>query len=680
MAAADPGPRFAHFLQPIKDLSKVWKIDIAEELEKYIEEVAQLLVTNPEDGHTQLNFAEAALLIQGSTAIYSRKVELLYQLVYQALDLLSATKAGRDPRKKHVQTGLWAPIPETDELITIDHLIKEGRNIVMDGAQEMMRKGMQRRVPLFLMPRDKADRKKQEFRISSCTVHSSGAYLLQESDAKLLDELIAMNSSLHQNHPDGPLVPAPPSEVQELDAKLQVLLRELPEEKPVVPQTDSGDEAEEKEAEQEKAAQLPGKLQTPATAQRLATPMTVEAQKEEEVPGHNLWALLDDDEMVGPDVPLVTGNTTKRLNAKKLLMSAEGLPDLVSMPPLPDDELWTGDSAVGFRSMLAAGHPVEALFFAVAGHLRPGDRYESQKAGFSAAWFEFEDLISVALAKRRQMKLSSQGGRHGDAEKEAPSTPRGSEHVSDNELSDHEGNTLATPIKVAASTPACGSALVAPQTKDDDGEDNKIADQRREVARLESMIQDAQHTYESTIRQHLQRIQKETLDVDDKRFPDLYANVRRWQDQLEPVLKEFDSRPEFDIYVYSMKMLSKMSEDELKTMLLPFAALVEGQPRWEVCRRFLTTLLLTNQGNTDILFGNEMERLNNFKVQLLKAEKRMISLDAEESVPAPLAPAGDTEAVVPEETKGPEGGKRKRKADAKKAAGPSKRLASVGGS
>ena len=138
---------------------------------------------------------------------------------------------------------------------------------------------------------------------------------------------------------------------------------------------------------------------------------------------------------------------------------------------------------------------------------------------------------------------------------------------------------------------------------------------RHKVARLESMIQDAQHTYESTIRQHLQRIQKETLDVDDKRFPDLYANVRRWQDQLEPVLKEFDSRPEFDIYVYSMKMLSKMSEDELKTMLLPFAALVEGQPRWEVCRRFLTTLLLTNQGNTDILFGNEMERLNNFKVR-----------------------------------------------------------------
>ena len=146
--------------------------------------------------------------------------------------------------------------------------------------------------------------------------------------------------------------------------------------------------------------------------------------------------------------------------------------------------------AVGFRSMLAAGHPVEALFFAVAGHLRPGDRYESQKAGFSAAWFEFEDLISVALAKRRQIKLSSQGGRHGDAEKEAPSTPRGSEHVSDNELSDHEGNTLATPIKVAASTPACGSALVAPQTKDDDGEDNKIADQRREVLGCRVMLGD----------------------------------------------------------------------------------------------------------------------------------------------------------------------------------------------
>ena len=206
--AAEPVSRFAHFLQPIRDLSKIWKIDIAEELEKYIEEVTHLVVSDPENGHTQLNFAEAALLIQGSTAIYSRKVELLYQLVYQALDLLSSTKATRDPRKgKTITTGLWGPIPETDELLTIDHLIKEGKNIQLDPNHCEQRQGMQRRVPLFLMPRDKNDRRKQEFRISSCTVHASGAYLLQESDAVLLDQLLETNGSMQQR-PDEPLAPA----------------------------------------------------------------------------------------------------------------------------------------------------------------------------------------------------------------------------------------------------------------------------------------------------------------------------------------------------------------------------------------------------------------------------------------------------------------------------------------
>lgn len=38
------------------------------------------------------NFAEAALLIQGSACIYSKKVEYLYRLVYETLDLLASKK------------------------------------------------------------------------------------------------------------------------------------------------------------------------------------------------------------------------------------------------------------------------------------------------------------------------------------------------------------------------------------------------------------------------------------------------------------------------------------------------------------------------------------------------------------------------------------------------------------
>jgi len=39
-----------------------------------------------------MNFTEAALLIQGSACIYSKKVEYLYSLVIQVLGLLGSNK------------------------------------------------------------------------------------------------------------------------------------------------------------------------------------------------------------------------------------------------------------------------------------------------------------------------------------------------------------------------------------------------------------------------------------------------------------------------------------------------------------------------------------------------------------------------------------------------------------
>jgi hypothetical protein len=39
-----------------------------------------------------MNFAEAALLVQGSACIYSRKVEYLYSLVCQVLEVIGSNK------------------------------------------------------------------------------------------------------------------------------------------------------------------------------------------------------------------------------------------------------------------------------------------------------------------------------------------------------------------------------------------------------------------------------------------------------------------------------------------------------------------------------------------------------------------------------------------------------------
>jgi len=162
----------------------------------------------------------------------------------------------------------------------------------------------------------------------------------------------------------------------------------------------------------------------------------------------------------------------------------------------------------------------------------------------------------------------------------------------------------------------------------------------------QKQIQDAQQRYEATIRQHLKQITSDSADSDSQKFPNLYATVRQWTEQLEPVLKEFESRPEFHIMEYSTDMLDGMVTDELALGDgVPFKDLVAGCPRYEVCRRFLTALFLTNQGNTNILFDSEAERINGFKIKVLMAEKEWITLDAEQS------PVVDQKAVKGRRTK-----------------------------
>lgn len=84
--------RFKDLLDPIRDLAANWDVDIADSLDVYLDELESLQLSFA-GGDTNLNFAEAALLIQGSTSIYSRKVEYLYKLVMQSLEFISNQKS-----------------------------------------------------------------------------------------------------------------------------------------------------------------------------------------------------------------------------------------------------------------------------------------------------------------------------------------------------------------------------------------------------------------------------------------------------------------------------------------------------------------------------------------------------------------------------------------------------------
>ncbi|XP_015263344.1 PREDICTED: condensin-2 complex subunit H2 [Gekko japonicus] len=196
-AAEEAEARFLPFLQPIRDLTKNWEVDVAAQLGEYLEELEQICISF-DGGRTTMNFIEAALLIQGSACIYSKKVEYLYSLVYQALDFISNKKREKQP----------ASVGEdgADADVSADPESEEERFLSLDDIQESSRACTDLRenhrhsavsivplTPMALVPPEEAEKKdnplfsrkgeilasRKDFTMNTCTPHANGAFMVE---------------------------------------------------------------------------------------------------------------------------------------------------------------------------------------------------------------------------------------------------------------------------------------------------------------------------------------------------------------------------------------------------------------------------------------------------------------------------------------------------------------------
>ncbi len=125
--------RYKALIQPIKDIAANWDIDIAESLTEYLEDLDNLRISI-DGGKSNLNFAEAALLIQGSTAVYSKKVEYLYQLVLQSLEFITNKKSStvtttQGKASKSIEDDDILFLDNDASFLLLDHIVEEGHNI-----------------------------------------------------------------------------------------------------------------------------------------------------------------------------------------------------------------------------------------------------------------------------------------------------------------------------------------------------------------------------------------------------------------------------------------------------------------------------------------------------------------------------------------------------------------------
>ena len=143
--------KFKALLDPIKDLAANWDIDIADSLTDYLEELDGLRMSV--DGQSNLNFAAAGLLIQGSTAVYSKKVEFLHQLVQQSLDEITNSRNSSSVGQGKTKGNANSTCLDDERLLfgtdpsflLLDDAVEEGSNINLDEQTDSLGNAKERR-------------------------------------------------------------------------------------------------------------------------------------------------------------------------------------------------------------------------------------------------------------------------------------------------------------------------------------------------------------------------------------------------------------------------------------------------------------------------------------------------------------------------------------------------------
>ncbi|KAK6027743.1 hypothetical protein OSTOST_06226 [Ostertagia ostertagi] len=95
----DAGQRYTFLLRPVKDLGKNFEVNIAKELDEYCERLGDVTDEAHQgvDNHHRFNFAEAAMLIQGSAYVFGRKVDYVHS---QAVHFFEALQPQKTKKKK----------------------------------------------------------------------------------------------------------------------------------------------------------------------------------------------------------------------------------------------------------------------------------------------------------------------------------------------------------------------------------------------------------------------------------------------------------------------------------------------------------------------------------------------------------------------------------------------------
>ncbi|XP_053572285.1 condensin-2 complex subunit H2 [Bombina bombina] len=582
----DTESRFTHLLQPIRDLTKNWEVDVAAQLGEYLEELDQICISF-DGGKTTMNFAEAALLIQGSACIYSKKVEYLYSLVYQALDYISNKKRDKQPTSVGADgvdnDATFAHRNEEEEFLSLDDITDPKKaSVDMKKDQNPNVVNIVPLTPMALVPPEEIEKKnnplysrkgevlasRKDFRMNTCTPHASGAFML---------ELAGMSPTrfLQQIPPQREVIREPGDENVQLgdnlnmeaetsDCVAPVPVLNFSDADPAVENVDCGgfvplddlheaDDGDMEPAEHIERQKMQMEEKGYALRQRVPE-QKLSVSIKNDVP--DPWRSLDPFDSC-EEKPFKKGKhfTVPRgvvddasSNKRKRKLSCK----------LPDFMKWFSstslDGAEGMKSRRKGPTfaDMEVLYWKHVKERMAAQRQLQRRMGaqfVSVVEFPEEEELLNPIEEQRDADYLDHDGAVDD-------------------LSDHED--------LGANIPACLR------------EEPLIGD-------LESADLPGQLSYEELVRRNVelfiansQKYAQETV---------LSLRVREWEDKMGPQLQEQEERGAFDIHDYGDSLVSKFSRvGEWRT----FASLMADKQPYEVCRYMLASLQLANDYTVEV--------------------------------------------------------------------------------
>ncbi|KAK5617416.1 hypothetical protein CRENBAI_006471 [Crenichthys baileyi] len=538
--------RYAHLLQPIRELTKNWEIDVASELNDYLEELDEMCITL-DGGKTRLNFAEAALLIQGSTCIYSKKVELLHSLVYQTLEYINnkskkrskeaaealhgATQMSHDAEDVDEFTPLETEVFETSQKSDLDTSV----NVVPLPPESLIppETHEKNKLPLISVKGEVLCSQK-DFRINLFIPGQEDLILLMSKSAAASRFLLDQNlEPIEMEHPAEAASTFPPD-----DAAENFL--------PINEDMDLDQDPEEHIERQQVSSQA----QSEGQMIRERRDLEVEKQEEMISAAVDTWTLHDPYSVIGEDKLFKAGKCYKVPNG----LDDGGKRKRRRAALLQDFRTWFSGTFDPPEPKLKVGPTFPDLNYIYLSFIKDKVKKQKRICRRAGVVMSEEELRRTFLQPEEVEPVDE--FRHAEL-------PGEDDDGSDIE---HDGLPDDIPPEITG-----GPDFISPEAQRDD------------------------LTYEELVKLRVEQLLVHSLGYTQETA--LSRRVKDWEDKIQPQLVLQEERPPFDIHDYGGRIVRNLSSVGCRRS---FASIVGGLDNVEACKYLLASLQLANDYTVEI--------------------------------------------------------------------------------